>query len=143
MNSTSETPLAVSVSVIQNPRVGTEVPAGCTISSIYLSVYILGSTGASSGLVDWYIWKNPGGTITGAEAPIPSQTGQSNVRRFIFHEEKGLYASQDGTPMVFKGVIKIPPRFRRMGQGDQLAVKIRSPEDGGTFCIKAIYKYYT
>ncbi len=105
-------------------------------------VFVLGDSGSASGLVDWHIKKNPSGLMSGADAQTPGSTGIDSNRRFIFHEEKGLFATQDGTPMVFKGVIKIPPRFRRMGEDDVLQIVLRSPVDGGQFCVKAIYKHF-
>ncbi len=143
LNVNSNTDLAVAVAPGTITETGTvNVPIGCTISSIFLSIFILGTSGSTSGLVDWHIRKNPSNQMVGADAPTPGSTGVSPNRRFIFHEEKGLYATQDGAPMVFKGVIKIPPRFRRMGDSDRLTVSIRSPNDGAEFCIKAIYKHF-
>ncbi len=118
------------------------VTTGCNVGPIYLSVFVLGTTGGDSGLVDWYLWKEPANLIQTIDEPTPGNTGISPLRRFIFHEEKGLAATQDGTPMVFKGVIKIPPRFRRMGDGDQIKLHLLS-DFPATFCIKSIYKEYT
>ncbi len=101
-------------------------------------MYILGTSGSTSGVVNWYIWKNPGGQLT---TPDPTNTGVSDNRRWILHEEKGLFATQDGTPMVFKGVIKIPPRMRRIGDGDEIQVVIQTENDAAEFCVQAIYKF--
>ena len=141
MNVNSTNPVATAVVAPTSSGLD-QVPIGCTISSVFISLYVLGSSGSGSGLIDWYIRKNPGGTQTGGDQPIPGSTGSSALRRFIFHEEKGLAATQDGTPMVFKGVIKIPPRFRRMGEDDELQVVIRSSVADLEFCFKAIYKHY-
>ncbi len=140
----STVPLAVAVRSLSSPVSPTEVTIGSTVSSIFVSVYILGTTGGSSGLVDWYLWKTPGQTTTGVSIPDPGNTGIKSLRRFVFHEEKGLAATQDGTPMVFKGVIRIPPRFRRMGEDDAIQLKLLT-ETGfdAQFCVKAIYKQYS
>ncbi len=135
------------VAVGVNQRAATTVPNevlnGSTINAIYLSVYIIGESGASSGIVNWILFKNPANLMAGGDLPIPGNTGVSANRRFIFHEEKGLYATQDGTPMVFKGWIKIPPRFRRMGDDDRWQVILRTqPGDTAAFCVQAIYKSY-
>jgi len=126
-------------SVITVPN---EVENGATVGSIFVSIYVLGSSGSTSGLIDWYIWKKPGDAIQAGTVPTPGNTGVSQLRRFIFHEEKGLSATQDGTPMVFKGVIRIPPRFRRMGQQDKIQIVILSSEEIMDFCVKAIYKSF-
>ena len=105
---------------------------------MYLSVYTIGDSGSSSGVVNWYIWKNPSNDLT---APDAGNTGVSDNRRWILHEEKGLFATQDGTPMVFKGVIKFPARMRRIGDDDRIQVVIQTENDTAEFCIQAIYKF--
>ncbi len=119
----------------------TECEQGSSIGALYLSIFVLGDTGSSSDLADWYLYKNPGGQWTTGQLATPGNTGGSKMRRFIFHEEKGIFATQDGTPMVFKGVIKIPPRFRRCGEDDTWNLKLLSPGTA-TFCVKCIYKEY-
>ncbi len=133
------------IQATRNPELTspTNVNVGSTVGSIFISVFVLGTTGGSSGLVDWFFWKNAGNVFAVANIPDPGNTGINSLRRFIFHEEKGLAATQDGTPMVFKGVIKIPPRFRRMGENDKLEIRLLT-ETGfdAQFCVKAIYKEY-
>ncbi len=137
----SVTTIAQGVRALSTPINPVECEVGSNIGAIYLSVYILGDSGSNSGLVDWYIWKEPGDIVTTANEPVPGNTGISVLRRFIFHEAKGLFATQDGTPMVEKIVVRIPPRYRRMGDNDKFVVKILSPTTG-EFCIKAIYKTF-
>ncbi len=119
----------------------TQVNTGCTISSLFVSVFILGESATVSGLADWYFWKIPNNAIAAGSVPTPGNTGVARAKKFIFHEEKGIFATEDGTPMVFKGVIKLPPRFRRMGTFDRLEIRLLSPV-AAQFCIKAIYKEY-
>ncbi len=131
--------LAVRNPVATSP---TEVNTGSTVGSIFISVFVLGSTATVSGLVDWYIWKNPGSGF-GNNAPDVGNTGINANRRFVFHEEKGLASTEDGTPMVFKGVIRIPPRFRRMGDEDTMELRLLTPTGfDAQFCVKAIFKEY-
>ncbi len=119
------------------------VPTGCTISSIYFSVFIYSdeSTLALPPLLDWYFVKNPGNNLT---LPTPGATGGTDNRRWIMHEEKGLApdVADGGVPMVFKGVLKIPRGRQRMGQDDRLALIVTSANYDAFFCIKAIYKFY-
>ncbi len=137
-------PLANVVRSLDNSNiVPVEVESASTIGPMFLSVFVLGSTGSTSGLVDWYVWKVVGGNVAGGSIPDPGDTGQAELRRWIFHEEKGLAATQDGTPMVFKGVIRISPRYRRMGDGD--TIQLRLLTEAGVnlqFCVKAIYKTF-
>ncbi len=119
------------------------VPQGCTISSIFLSIFMQldASVGAAVPLLEWFFAKNPGTNIT---LPEPGSTGGDQNRRWILHEEKGLGndVSNGGTPMVFKGVLKIPPRMRRMGADDSLQLRLLSENHAALFCVKAIYKFY-
>jgi len=137
---TSTTDLVIGVRTLATTINPIQVPVGAVVNGIYLSIFILGSGGADSEIVNWYIAKNPNNSLT---LPAPGATGPSANRRWILHEEKGIYATQDGTPMVFKGVIKIPPRMRRIGDGDRISVLIRTTLGVPNFCVKAIYKWYT
>ncbi len=122
----------------------TQVPTGSTINGIFISFYIIGDTGAPlAGPLDWYIAKLRSGQTAATDFPAPGLTGVSSVRNQIFHEEKGLSGSGDGTPMVFKGVIVIPKGMRRMRAGDVIFIKAKSnTTDTPSFCIKAIYKHF-
>ncbi len=91
------------------PLVLTDVQVGAKVTSFFLSIFIIGITGAPvSGAQDWYVIKIRAGQGTG-QLPDPGSTGLSPFRNQIIHEEKGLVGSGDGTAMAFKGVIKIPP----------------------------------
>ncbi len=118
---------------------------GSTINAIFLSIFVIGSTGAPlSGPIDWYIAKSRSGQNPTTNFPEPGNTGVSEVRSQIFHEEKGLSGSGDGTPMVFKGVIAIPKHMRRVREGDVIFVKISATTgDTNNFCIKAIYNEFS
>lgn len=116
----------------------TACPIGATISSFFLSVFMLSSDATTSGFGNWYLIKLPGKETA---FPNPGATGLDDQVRFIFHEEKAILSTEDGTAMGFKGVIKIPPRFKRVGRGDEWAIVLRS-SIAAQFCIKAIYKYY-
>jgi len=143
IGSTTSVNLVDAVQSLSDPPQPSQVQKASTVSSIYLSVFVLGNSGSASGLVDWYVWKDAGGSNQASpDTPTAGNTNASNLKRFIFHEEKGLAATQDGTPMVFKGVIRIPPRFRRMGQNDIIQLRLLSPVADMQFCVKAIYKWY-
>ncbi len=118
------------------------VRVGSKINGFYLSVYVIGSTGAPlTGPIDWFLIKSHEGQIS--SIPNPGATGVSKIRNQIIHEEKGLSGSGDGTAMVFKGVIAVPKGMRRMREGDTWRVDLRATDpDVLNFCVKAIYKSY-
>ncbi len=143
-STTSTVDFAVVVAQRSIPMGANECLLASTINGLFLSIYIIGSTGAPlSGPLDWYIHKRRAGQAS-ASFPVPGNTGVSDLRNQIFHEEKGLSGSGDGTPMVFKGVIAIPKGMRRMRQGDILSIKlVATGADTPNFCIKAIYNEYS
>ncbi len=129
------------------------VPRGCTINGMYLSLFFITEGGEVANevpLVDWYIIKDNGGnfgaTFDASNLPTPGATGIHENKRFIFHEEKGLAgggnASLSGVPMVFKGVIRFPRTFKRFRFGDLIRICART-NFATKFCAKAVYKYYT
>ncbi len=140
----SATPIAVAV-----PNVDTstfqpgDIRVGATINAFFLSVFILGATGAgNNGSINWLIFKEHSGQA--GSAPIPGQSGTSPLRNQIIHEEKGLAGSIDGTPMAFKGVVVVPRGMRRMREGDSWFVRVRGTDNmtDYNFCVKAIYKSF-
>ncbi len=141
---------AASVNVIATavPNVDTsvfkpgDIRVGATINGFFLSVFIIGATGAPlSGSSNWYIAKTGEGQF--ASLPQPGATGLSKIRNQIIHEEKGVSGSGDGTPMAFKGVVAVPRGMRRMREGDQWSIVLANGQvENSTFCVKAIYKSY-
>ncbi len=119
-----------------------DVRVGAKVNGFFLSVFIIGATGAPiGGSINWYIMK----LHEGQSAPDPNNTGISKVRNQIFHEEKGLAGSGDGTPMAFKGVIVVPKSMRRMREGDSFVVALALngvATADASFCFKAIYKSF-
>ncbi len=113
-------------------------PTGAKISSIYLFVQVLPATTGTAN-VDWYVAKAPD-TITAATV---GATGGSPFRKYILHEEKGIpgNAGDGAYPLTFKGVIKVPRGRQRMGEGDDLFIKIVGV-DNYNACLKCIYKFY-
>ncbi len=119
-----------------------DVRVGATVNGVFISLFIIGSTGAPvNGSANWHLIK----LHALQSGPNPGATGASELRNQIIHEEKGLIGSGDGTAMAFKGVIAIPKGMRRMREGDVWQVVIRMPNQGADdaqFCLKVIYKSY-
>ncbi len=122
----------------------TEVLVGSTINGIFITVFAIGSTGAPvQESVNWFLFKQRTGQA--GSIPLAGETGVSTVRNQIFHEEKGLVGSGDGTAMAFKGVIAIPKGMRRMREGDELKLLIRTNSataGEANFCAKVIYNEF-
>ncbi len=137
-------PIVVTVnqdSPVFNPA---EVKLASTVNAFFVSVFVIGATGAPlNGAIDWYIYKRRGGQ-SNADFPDPGNTGTSNVRNQIIHEEKGLAGSGDGTAMAFKGVIVIPRGMRRMREGDEWFMKLKSTDatSDAQFCTKYIFNSF-
>ncbi len=128
------------------------VPAGSRVNSVFLSVFIISEGGEIASevpLVDWYFLCDKGGAFgtafTSVTQPTPGATGTHLNKSSILHTEKGLTGGGDvslaGVPMIFKGVIKIPPKFRRIQNNDLWKLNMRS-NFIVKFCVQAIYKHY-
>ncbi len=129
-----------------------EVPTGARVNSFFFSAFFIAEGGEVANevpLVDWYLIKNSGNTFgtvfTATTHPTPGTTGTHVNKRFIIHTEKGLTGGGEvslaGVPMIFKGVIRIPRMFQRVGQDDKLSLAARS-NFATKFCLQAIYKHY-
>ncbi len=141
--STSQVPIAVGVPQVGATFVPGDIRTGATINGFFLSIFVIGATGAPiNGPIDWYLVKIHDGQS--GSTPTPGATGVSKIRNQIIHEEKGLAGSGDGTAMAFKGVVAVPKGMRRMREGDIWRVLLRSDDvsNDAQFCVKAIYKSY-
>ncbi len=121
-----------------------DVEKGCKIFRIWTEFWVYPSATVAEGVtlqVDAYIWKNPGSNLT---APSPGTTGTSNEKKFIFKEWRGLLSSrtQGGAPYTWKGWIKIPKVYQRMGTDDQIELIVRVDGVAGLICRKHIYKWF-
>ncbi len=122
-----------------------ECVVGETVNAFFVSVFVIGATGAALvGSVNWFISKIRAGQTVG-DLPVPGEVGPSDIRNQVFHEEKGLAGSGDGTPMAFKGVIVVPKIYRRCRAGDEFHISLKSNDAtvDATFCVKAIYKSFS
>ncbi len=135
--------IAASAPVRADPFVPGDVLIGSSVNNIFLSIYMIGASGQPfDGTTNWYINKRRQGQT--ANFPLAGATGASKVRNQIFHEEKGVPGSGDGTPMVFRGVIRVPKIYRRMREGDGIDIRLATTvaASDATFCVKAIYKEF-
>ncbi len=132
--------IAISVNAADN-TVQNQVTRDCKIFKVWLEFWVYGlSASETNDLFDAYIMKNPGNNLT---PPNPGTIGTSNEKKFVFKEWRGLLARKDagGTPYQWKGWVKIPKVYQRMGTDDVLQFVVRSPTTGN-ICQKFIYKWF-
>jgi len=141
--STNTTRSLVIADDTHDTAVASSVINGCIIKAVWIEFWYYGlSAGNTNDIIDIYLIKNPGNNLT---LPNPGTTGQSNEKKFIFHEWRGLGGNKSlgGVPYNQKGRwFKIPKRYQRFGTDDRLQLVARSPTTGN-FCLKSIYKWYT
>ncbi len=119
---------------------------GAHVRTIFLNVQVVPTTDAT-GLINnayMYVFGNPGNNIPSTEFPPVNEVGTSDARKQIFHQKMAMLSdSNDSIPIaLFKGVLKIPRKFSRMGVNDQISVRIGTPTGGAVInaCVQCIYK---
>ncbi len=129
---------------IDTPVIGTNnaVNRSCTIKAVWLSIDVCGL--AATGVLQttrFYIMQNVGANLT---PPVPGTEGTSNEKRFIFKTWNAMtMRNQDGnTPYHWEGWVKIPKRFQRQAQDDQLTLVFRATTAAGHLSFVAIYKWF-
>ncbi len=123
----------------------TEVKRGSKIFRIWLEIWIYASAEAVAGIthgIDFYIYKDPGANLT---PPIPGTTGSSNEKKFIFKTWKGLIGArtQGSAPYTWKGWIRIPKIYQRMGTDDRIDLVFQSTGVNAILCTNTIYKWFS
>ncbi len=120
-----------------------------TVRAIYLRVEVIQKVAA--GGVDniyMYVAKNPSNDII---LPFVDAVGASDKRKWVIHQEMmmtgNVLTAADAIPRtLFKGVIKIPFRYQRIGIQDKLEVHIghRNGEvtQQSNFCLQCIYREF-
>ncbi len=126
-----------------NLAVVDDVEKGCAINQIYIDIQVCGLAGSGvANHFDGYIMKNPGANLT---PPDAVSWGTSNEKKFIFHTMSGMIMrNQDGNaPLVFRGWIKVPKIYRRMGANDEFIFASRcTAAVTGLVNARFIYKWY-
>ncbi len=123
---------------VRNPTADLECEIGSTISSVYVEFNTSGQTVTNPSRLDWLIQKSP----SGVNAVTPNQNNPV-ARRFIF--KRGIEMFPSATSTVFKRifVVRIPPRFKRMGEADELLFRyINSSSQTMNMCAIFIHKVF-
>ncbi len=117
-----------------------ECKNGSKIKAFWYEMWYYGlSAGNTNDIFDMYVIKNPGNNLT---VPNPGTVGTSNEKKFVFKEWKGLAGNKSlgGSPYQWRGWIKIPRLYQRMGTDDRIVVVTRTPTTG-QLCQKVVLKY--
>ncbi len=124
----------------------TQNDVGSKVFSIFLNVQVVNSTNAVGTINNayMYVYGNPGNAIPAASFPAVNTVGTSNLRKQIFHQEMAMLSdANDSIPItLFKGVLKIPKKFQRLGVDDRITVRVGTPVGGAELdvCIQSVYK---
>ncbi len=134
--------------------VSNRITTGGVVKSIYLRVEVAGAI-AYAGVprVYMFVFKNPGSEVS---VPPVDAVGIDKARKFVIHQEMQMQAQQttsgagggDGTfpRTLFKGVILIPRKYQRFGDGDKLQFVIGNDTGESTgstqWCLQCIYKEF-
>ncbi len=128
---------------VDNPALSAnpeQVVVGSHVRSIFLNIQVAALTAAALANVYMIISGNPGNAI--GSQPDANVTGTSDFKKQIFHTEMLMVQKvAPGIPRtLFKGVLKIPRKFGRIGQDDTIQVQLFAPGVNMDFCIQCIYK---
>lgn len=121
--------------------VASEVEKGSTINGIFLNVQVAATSAAALANVYMAVVKNPGANLI---FPNANAFGTSDQRRYAIHQEM-IMVEKNSTGIartLFKGVIKIPRGYKRMGIDDQIILLLFSPGVTMDVCTQCIYKSY-
>ncbi len=122
-----------------------ECRTGSKVNSLFLNIQVASTGAGALANVYMYIYKNPGTNIFVAQRPNANAVGISDFKKQIFHQEM-IMTEKDTTGIprtLFKGVLKVPKHFSRMGYDDQIAVALFAPGVNYDFCVQCIYKDYS
>ncbi len=119
-----------------------QVHIGSHVKSFFLNVQVAASGTAALSNVYMIIYGNPGGVISDASYPNGNVVGTSNLRKQVFHQEM-LMTEKNTTAIprtLFRGVIKVPRKFARIGANDRISLALFAPGVTYDFCFQSIYK---
>ncbi len=117
---------------------------GSLVKAIWLEFWVSNAATHTIGVstaFEAYIMKNPGNNLTG---PVPGTVGTSNEKKFVIKGWKGLTGDRlAGFPAYsWKGWIKIPKRYHRMGTDDKWQLNVLATGVDQILCLHIVYKWY-
>ncbi len=134
---------SIIIQTVDTPDLATanEVETGSTVNGIFLVVEVVATSSAALPNCYMTLMKNPGGNLLN---PTPNAIGISDDKRFIIHQEMVMLQEQTGSNprTLFKGVIKIPKGYKRMGPNDILVLSLLAPGVSVNFCFQVHFKEF-
>ncbi len=125
-----------------NPQ---HVNQGAVVNSIFLNIQVAASSTQALANIYMFVYGNPGGNIPAGSIPKANAIGISDFRKNVFHQEMTM--TEKNTTAIartlFKGVLKLPRKFRRIGINDQIGISFLSPGVTFDYCVQCIYKEFT
>ncbi len=114
------------------------------IYRIWCEIWVQASADVAVGTTiayEAYLMKNPGVNLT---VPTPGTVGTSNEKKFVFKIWKGLLVAHTvGMGYTWRGWIKIPKVYQRMGSNDAIQFVSLSTGTNAIQCTNFIYKWFT
>ncbi len=128
----------------ENPATAnpTEVNIGSHVKSFFLNVQVAATGTASLANVYMMVYGNPGNNIPFSNIPNPNVVGTSDFKKMVFHQEM-IMTEKNTTAFprtLFRGVIKVPRKFQRIGTNDNIKLAFFSPGVNYDLCFQCIYK---
>ncbi len=136
------------IEVVENAvsTTANQCDVGSVVNTFFLNVQVVNATNAVGAINNAYMYviANPGGNISNAGLPEVSSIGISSFRKQVFHQDMAMLSdANDSIPItLFKGVLKIPRKARRLGVDDKIIVFVGTPAGGPEIdiCVQCIYK---
>ncbi len=130
--------VSILATAVDSPTVAGQVEIGDTVRSIFIEFNVSAQTTTNPKVFHWCVEKVPaGGTAT-----VPSLYDNNNKKQIL---HRGMEMLPADTSTVFKRifVVRIPPRLRRMGDGDVISLNvIATSAETINYCFFAIYKHF-
>ncbi len=120
-----------------SPTTAGEVEIGDHVNSIYFELNFSAQTITNTKIVHWLVFFNPNAAL--ANAPTSYDTVS---KRFILKRGMEMLPKDVGTVIKRIFVVKIPPKFRRIGEADTIQFKYQcSLTETINACGFAIYRH--
>ncbi len=133
--------VSVIVNAVQAPAAAqpNQVREGCTISAVYVEMWISGDDATASTCIATLERRPSGlGNMTVAESAL---LNDYDNKKNILHTFMGLIPPDIQFPTaILKGWFKIPKGKQRFGLGDDLVLNIHGQSNGLDFCGFFLYK---
>ncbi len=125
----------------------TQVHRGSSVKALYLRIEVLATAGFTTvPRIYMTVQKNPGGNL--AEVP-PNAVGPNDDKKFVLHQEMIMVAGTTDVQIprtMFQGVVRIPPRYNKFSERDELNVNFQHDAGETTgitnVCVQCIYKEF-